>query len=59
MNNLEPYGPDCAFTDIVANAKYSSVITRIMVKGGENQFCVLTDSPSLFQEKSRFFLFND
>lgn len=47
------------FTDI-ANAKYPSIITRIMVKGGENQSCVLTDNPALFQEKAkRFFFFND
>lgn len=31
-----------------------------MVKGGENQFSVLTDSPAHFQEKAKiFFLFNN
>lgn len=47
-------------TDIVANIKYPSVITGIMVKGGENQFCVLTDNPAYFQEKAKqLFLFNN
>lgn len=31
-----------------------------MVKEGENQFCVLTESPADFQEKAKiFFLFNN
>lgn len=31
-----------------------------MVKGGENQFRVLTDNPAHFQEKAKkLFLFND
>lgn len=47
-------------TDIVSNVKYPSVITGIMVKGGENQFCVLTDNPAYFQEKAKqLFLFNN
>lgn len=57
INSLEPYGPDCAFTDIVANAKYPSVITVIMVKGGENQFCVLT-ALHIFKKNQEDFSFS-
>lgn len=56
MNNLEPYEPDCAFTDIVANAKYPSVITGIMVKGGENLYGYWW--PCTFSRKIKDFSFS-